>query len=164
MNCTKLYYPQIIIVHFPPVHHWLSRYSNKKPLTYPKSWFRIVEIGFPNEYAASASAVTVDGPFAPDVDELIVESSRLLDETLEVDDGVVYDDDCSSAGAPESFSALLLFLQIEKSEAESLFKELNITTLGGVLRIHSTIPTQTNYIHLIGTFICINMYSLTQKN
>ena len=45
-----------------------------------------------------------------------MESSRLLDETLEVDDGVEYDDDCSCRGAPESLSALLLlFLQIEKS-------------------------------------------------
>ena len=60
---------------------------------YPKR-FRIVDIGFPNEYAASASAGTVVGPLGSEVDEY-VEFGLPMDDVVEVD-GVGSCDDLSS--------------------------------------------------------------------
>ena len=45
----------------------------------------MVEIGFPNEYAASASAGTVEGPFNPESDEFVVEFGRPWDAAVELD-------------------------------------------------------------------------------
>ena len=68
-------------------------------------------MGFPNEYAASVPAGTVDGPLFP---ALVLESEVefglwLLDE-LDVDGAAPDDDDPSSMGAPESLSSVSLFL------------------------------------------------------
>ena len=71
-------------------------------------------MGFPNEYAASVPAGTVDGPLFP---ELVLESEVefgrwLLDELDDVDGAGPEDedDDPSSMGAPESLSSVSLFL------------------------------------------------------
>lgn len=44
-----------------------------------------MEIGFPSEYAASASAGTVEGPFVPVSDEFVVEFGRPCNAAVELD-------------------------------------------------------------------------------
>ena len=65
-------------------------------------------MGFPNEYAASASAGTVDGPVS---DEFVVEFGRLADAVVDVD-GVGSCDDRSSFIAESLSSLLELFLYL----------------------------------------------------
>ena len=65
---------------------------------------KIVEIGFPREYAASAPAGTVDGPLVSGFDEVVVEFALLADVVVDVDGAGSCDGRSSNIG--ESSSSL----------------------------------------------------------